>query len=101
MQHRLPQTTTPVQTAAAYDVAKKSTPQSSTEHNRERQMTTESISTGHHRAPQSTTEHHKGAQMNTGNHSHALLERCKGFLECWTQTHREPQEATGNHTAPQ
>jgi hypothetical protein len=36
--------------------------------------------------------------MNTGNHSHALLRRCKGVLECWTQTYREPQGVTGSHT---
>jgi hypothetical protein len=43
-----------------------------------------------HREPQGAIGSHRGAQMNTGNHSHALLKRCKGVLDCWTQTHREP-----------
>jgi hypothetical protein len=54
--------------------------------------------TQNHTEPQRATGSHKGLQMNTGNHSHAPLERCKGVLEFWTQSHREPQ---GSHREPQ
>jgi hypothetical protein len=51
--------------------------------------------TGSHREPQKATQR---IHRNPGSHTHALLERCKGVLECWAKTHREPQGATGGHT---